>query len=218
MTKTDDWFEDVWEHREERLYPKLFGSVGDAIYPLSPAIFTDTFRQEFDPRWLHCGVFESPPNSKHASWLYVTSGLSNAWEDDEPDPTSPSGLGCEFVFETSGQARWAIVRMLHVMAFQILLAHGRYPDRDVLELYDRIPLRDSLTPEPSELTWLMVAPPAGTDRFQLDSGEVELLALVGITEGEAQHAREHSGGILLQRLQEADAFPVTNPQRGCIIL
>lgn len=217
MTEDTDWFEAVWEHREERLYPELFGPVGDAIFPLSPAIFTDTFQQDFDPRWLHCGVFESPPNRRHSSWLYVTSGLSNAWEDDAPDPTSPSGLGCEFVFETTQQAKWAIVRMLHVMAFQILLAHGRYPDRDVLEHYDRIPLRDSISPHPSELVYLMVAPPVGTDTFQLDSGDVELLALTGITNAEAQFARDNSGQELLKRLTNASAFPVTDPKRGCTV-
>ena len=53
--------------------------------------------------------------------------MSNAWEDDEPHPDFPSGFGCEFVLETTEQGEWAILRLQHLMAFQILLEHGRYP-------------------------------------------------------------------------------------------
>lgn len=33
------------------------------------------------------------------SWLYVSSGLSNAWEVDSSKPDEVSGLGCEFIIE-----------------------------------------------------------------------------------------------------------------------
>lgn len=210
-----DWFERIWEEREERIYPKLFGAAKDGIYTLPPNVFLETFKQEsFDPRWLHYGVFEVPPTPTRRSWLYVTSGLSNAWEDDEPDPSGPSGLGCEFVFETTESAKWAILRVQHVVAFQILLSCGRFPGRDLLGFYDRIPLRASITPEPSALQWIMVAPPQGySSSFDLESGHVELMALVGITDDEAQYGREKSGDKLLALLEERNAFPVTDPNR-----
>ncbi|WP_077022464.1 suppressor of fused domain protein [Fuerstiella marisgermanici] len=120
--------------------------------------------------------------------------MSNAWEDAQPDPSGVSGLGCEFVFETATQGEWAILRVQQIMAFQILLAHGRFPGRDLLDVFDRIPLRGPITPEPSQLTHIMVAPPVGdSPSFQLDSGHVDFLALVGITDAEAQFARHYDG-------------------------
>src|SRR6185503_1301014 len=103
-----------------------------------------------------------------------------------PVPNSTSGMGCEFVFETTAQSEWAILRMLHLLTFQILLCHGRYSGKEPLSDFDRIPLRESIRGKPSSLTWLLLAPPAGFDRSaQLDSGTFDFYQVVGITEGEA---------------------------------
>ena len=144
------------------MYPRLFGSHDPQICVLTPHLFQTTFEQEnVDPRWLHSGVFEVPPTPDRASWLYVSSGLSNAWEDDTPDPTGPSGLGMEFILQTPSREFWAIDRLAHVIAFQILLSVGEYPGRELLDVHARLPLRCSISPEPSELTWLVVGPPDG---------------------------------------------------------
>jgi len=182
-------------------------------------MFTGTFKQEsIDPRWLHYGVFEFAPTPTRNSWLYVTSAMSNDWEAARPDPKTSSGLGCEFVLETPQSARWAIFRLLHAMAFQILLCHGRYPGRDPLSDYDRLPLRGSIRTEPSALTWLMLAPPIGFPRkAQLESGAFEFHQLVGITETEAGYARSHDGPSLVEILQAHGGFPVTNPDRRSLV-
>jgi hypothetical protein len=49
------------------------------------------------------------------------------------------------------------------------------------------------------------------------SGAVELIALVGITDDEAQYARENDGEKLVELLVRAGAFPVTDPARKSII-
>ncbi len=213
------WFEEVWKVREEIVYPQLFGSEGRGIFTLSPEIFLETFEQEsFDPRWLFYGVFEFPPSRSRESWLYVTSGMSNAWEDDLPDPAGPSGMGSEFVFETVEQGEWAIDRLHHLMAFQILIVHDRYQRKEPISCYDRIPLLTSLTPEPSELRWLILAPPESYPaRFQLASGGVDLVAVFGASDAEAAFAREHGGEKLVEVLQQHGAFPVTDPRRGSVI-
>jgi len=179
----------------------------------------ETFKQEsFDPRWLHYGVFEFEPKAGRNSWLYVTSGMSNDWEAEHPDPQTTSGLGCEFVLETPGSARWAIFRLLHAMAFQILLCHGRYPGREPLADYDRLPLRSSIRSEPSALTFLMLAPPIGFPRqAQLESGPFEFYQLVGITETEAAFARSHEGAVLVEMLRKHGAFPVTDSDRQSVL-
>src|SRR5262245_24247998 len=117
-----EWFERVWEHREEVLYPSLFGEAHSGIYPVQAEMITGMFQQEsFDPRWLHYGVIEFAPTQSRPSWLYVTSGMSNEWEAERPDPSERSGIGCEFVLETPQQSQWAIIRLLYLTVFQILI-------------------------------------------------------------------------------------------------
>ena len=59
-----EWFERVWEYREEVLYPSLFGHKSRGIFPIQAEMLTGLFKQEtFDPRWLHYGVFEFAPTS-----------------------------------------------------------------------------------------------------------------------------------------------------------
>ena len=95
-----EWFENAWAVREEGIYRSLFGDIGSGIYPLDIELFRGQFRQtSVDPRWLTHGVFESRPNESRASWLYVSSGLSNAWEANPAKPHEVSGLGCEFIIE-----------------------------------------------------------------------------------------------------------------------
>lgn len=214
-----EWFEAAWAVREEEVYPSLFGSHDSTIAVLTAHLFQNTFKQEsVDPRWLHSGVFEVPPNSSRASWLYVSSGLSNAWEDGSPDPTGPSGLGMEFVLQTPRREEWAIDRLAHVVAFQSLISGGKYPGRGLLDLYDRIPLRCPISGEPSELTWLTVGPPDGLPTsFQLPTGSVDILTIVGITETEAAHARAHGGDKLLEILRSGGAFPVTDAKRASLV-
>jgi len=210
-----EWFERVWQYREEELYPALFGSSRKGIFTVQADMLTGTFKQEsFDPRWLHYGVFEFAPSSSRNSWLYVTSGMSNDWEAERPNPDAVTGLGCEFVMETPQSAQWAIFRLLHAMTFQILLCHGRYPGRDPLGDYDRLPLRSSIRAEPSALTFLMLAPPIGFSRqAKLESGSFEFSQIVGITEEEAEYARSHDGAALVEILQAKGGFPITNPDR-----
>ena len=219
-SETHDWFERVWTHREEVLYRSLFGAVSRGIFTIPPKMITGLFKQEtFDPRWLHYGVFEFAPTTQRNSWLYVTSGMSNEWEAESPDPNSVSGLGCEFIFETTVQSEWAILRTLHLLTFQILLCHGRYPGKEPLTDFDRIPLREPIRGQSSSLTWLMLAPPSDIDRVaKLDSGIFDFYQVVGITEGEAQYARSHDGQALIELLTAQKCFPVTDPDRNEIPL
>jgi hypothetical protein len=144
--------------------------------------------------------------------------MSNAWDDKKLNPDGQSGIGCEFVFETTEQGDWAILRLLHLMAFQILIVHGKYPGRDSLGPNDRIPLRSSITPGPSEICWLILGPMETVPpRHQLESGWFEFDAVFGVTEAEAAYAREKGGEKLVKRLKRRGAFPVTDPKRRSIV-
>lgn len=223
MSNTDEWqawFEKVWEYREETLFPSLFGKLERGIFPIPSGMVTCQFQQEhFDPRWLHQGVLEFGPSGERTSWLYVTSGMSNAWESDSPEPGGSSGLGCEFIFETAQQSDWAVQRLLQVMTFQILLAHGRYPGRSGLSDYDRIPLRGPVDMDQSKLSRLMLTPPAGVpEQCQLESGSFDFYHIVAISEAETEFARLQGGVQLLERLAAEGFFPINDPARKELVL
>src|SRR6516225_5170137 len=90
--------EDDRRIREEKAYPCLFWPRVGGIFPLQVEMFTRQFGQSnVDPRWLHYGVFEFAPTETRHSWLYVTSGHSNPWDQspEEFDPESESGVGVD---------------------------------------------------------------------------------------------------------------------------
>jgi hypothetical protein len=216
----DGFLERVWAFREEQIYPDLFGDLGNGIFTLDQETF-EVFKKDPDPRWLFTGVFESAPSSRRPGWLYVSSGLSNPWEQDEPSQSSdePSGLGVEFFLHTTERGPWAIRMLQRVAAFEILLAHDRYPGRERLAFGDRIPLRGPMVPQSeSLLSHLLVAPPASIPKlFQLQSGWVELVQLVGITESEAEYGRENGLEPLLEILDRGGAYSVSNPWRQSLV-
>jgi Suppressor of fused protein (SUFU) len=216
----EGFLERVWEYREETLFPRLFGNTSRGIFVIPHDMFIKTFAQtDVDPRWLHYGVFEYAPKHDRSSWVYVTSGMSTPWEAEEANPDAVSGLGCEFVLESSSQGDWAIRRLWQLMGYQILLGHGRYPGREPLGIFDRLPLRSPIWDRESEIQSLMIAPGdplMGTQ--QLESGSFELLRVVGITDSEAAYARAQGGDVLVQRLLAAAAIPVTDPTRQSLIL
>jgi hypothetical protein len=176
-----EWFENAWAIREENIYRSLFGDIGSRIYPLDAELFRGQFRQtSIDPRWLTYGAFESRPNGTRASWLYVSSGLSNAWEGDSTKPDEVSGLGCEFVFECPSQSTWALLLLHSMVAFQILLSVGRFEGKGLAQVWDRIPLCAPIDGMSSNLNWLLLIPaPNFRERQLLPSGQFQFLEFVG---------------------------------------
>ena len=213
------WFENAWAVREENIYRSLFDDVGPGIYHLDSELFTGQFRQtSIDPRWLTHGVFESKPSGTRASWLYVSSGLSNAWEADSAKPDEASGLGCEFIFECPSQSKWALLLLRQMVAFQILLSVGRFEGKGVLQAWDRIPLRAPIDGTSSKLNWVLVTPsPNFSQRQVLPSGQFHFLEFIGITEDEADFARNNGGDKLLALLMQRKVAPVTDPSRESVL-
>ncbi|WP_020586209.1 suppressor of fused domain protein [Desulfobacter curvatus] len=157
------FLEKSWEEREEKVYKKLFGDLGPGIYPLDIEIFTKKFKQDnCDPRWLHYGVFKSKPNENRETWLYISSGMSNPWESEQPKEYS--GFGTELVLEAREDANWAIDVVRTMVAYSILLAHGRMGDFPMLDYGHRIPFK--ILPdndEPPTITHVIIAEP---DHYQ----------------------------------------------------
>lgn len=213
------WFESVWSEREDRVYRALFGDLGEGVYSASPQVYA-RYRREPHPGWLNHGVFACPPNPQRASWLYVTSGLSNPWNLEQPgrDPSGFSGLGFELVVEAREPADWAVPLLHNLMAYELLVAIGTYPDADLLEYGNRVPLQASITPSfASAIRWLLVEPPKHyAASFELPSGRVDLFHLVGATDAEVELARQSNQEMLVALLQTGGAWPYTDAARASL--
>jgi len=210
--------EEVWRIREEEVYQRLFGPVSRGIFPLSQELFDKRFRQrDVDPRWLFLGILEFPPTSVRSSWLYVTSGYSNSWNEEPQfyNPTGDSGAGIEFTFAVSEQGDWAIETLQSLLAFDLLLSAGRFPNRLPLSVNDRIPLGGPINGSSAcEIrNVVMVKPEQIPPEFSLPSGRVQFAGFTGVTDSELAFAKAHSSEELIGRLRDAGYHPVTNPHR-----
>lgn len=214
--------EEVWRLREERVYPTLFGPVGRGIFPLTQELFGKRFGQrDVDPRWLFLGIFEFPPTPERSSWLYVTSGYSNPW-NEEPEaynPAGESGFGIEFTFAVSEQGDWAVETLQSMLAFDLLLRAGRFPNGQPLSLHDRIPLRGPVNGRPNcEIrNVIMVEPEQIALEFSLPSGQVLFLGFTGVTDAELTFAKASGSEPLIRLLRAAGHHPITNPHRPSLI-
>ena len=203
--------EDAWEEREEVVYPEVFGDTGPGIYPLSNGVFEQLDAQSVDPRWLTHGVFQSPPNDTRNTWVYVTSGMSNPWESDEPQEYS--GFGVEFVLETEQASTWAINVLHTLMAYNLMLASGQMGEPALLDYGDRIPFALS-----DYIAAMVIAPPFQLpENIDIKSGSVDFLQIVGVTEAELTHAQETSSEALIEMLIEETGGLITAKQRKSVV-
>jgi hypothetical protein len=214
--------EAVWRIREAEVYSALFGPRVRGIFPLQMEMFTGQFSQtSVDPRWLFYGVFEFAPTEARHSWLYVTSGHSNPWEQspEEFNADGESGAGVEFTLATTEPGDWAIRALQSMLAFDILLGAGRFPGKDYLGLNDRIPLRAPLNGDPAcVLRNLVMTEPEGIPtEFQLPSGKVLLTGFTAISDGELNEAKERGSSSLVDRLRLAGFHPINNPHRRSLV-
>jgi hypothetical protein len=231
--RTQKWFEDIWAHREETLYQRWFGDLGKGIYPLPANTLEAVGFHDPDPRFLTHGVFQCPPNTKHADWVYITSGMSNAWgaSPETADPSGYSGLGFEFTLHTREPQQWAIELLHWLMAVQIALACERLQG-DLLQRNDRVPIGGGIPLQsgPGLINHLLTTSPvealaaaAGTTgvtyppEFQLPTGRVDLFLMVGITERERDFARAQGVEGLVTLLRHHQIFPLTRPERASLI-
>jgi len=215
--------EEVWAYREETLYPNLFGESNRGIFPLDFELFKNMFpAQAIDPRWLHLGVFEFRPTANRNSWLYVTSGTSTPWEAETADYDSEgySWLGVEFVMETAEQADWPVHVLRRLLAYHLLVCHGRFGDVEPLDYGHRVPGGGPIDwSDDSKLTFLAIAKPTHyAPSAQLESGRFDFLHIVGITEQERNYAKSTSTEELIAKLELSGAFPVTMPKRESVSL
>jgi hypothetical protein len=139
-------------------------------------------------------------------------------EADSPKSDEVSGLGCEFIIECPSQSMWALLFLRQMVAFQILLSVGRFEEKRLLQVWDRIPLHAPIDGKSSELKWVLLVPAPGFSEPQrLPSGHFQFLEFIGITEEEAAFARNNGGDRLLALLTQHKGAPVTDPSRESVL-
>lgn len=206
-------WERAWQEREEQRYPALFGAESEGIFPQALGDFSNLFGQtEVDPRWLHIGVFRFAPTPERPTWLCVSSGLSNDWEEE-----GVSGFGCELVLETPWKSDQAIVVLNRLVAYDLLLAHGRYGEPRILEMGTRLHSPASFGPYGAVDGFLIAEPTALANGFSLETGPVELLSCIGVTNAELAFAKENGSASLRGKLEEVGVGSLTDPQRHSIV-
>ncbi len=216
---------DAHDQRHRLLYPELFDGLRPTTYPLTREFVRRAWRQDdVDERWLRVHVHKAAPTDVRPTWLYVTCGLSDPELGPAAGPkaaiAAPSGLGCEFRIETTEDADWPVVRLLEVAALQLLITAGRFgADARPLDDEGVLPLHAPITrASDSALHWLLVGPPGRPPyAFQLPSGYVLFLSLLGITAEEAQFSEQFGAGLLVGLLERNGWLPLVDPARRSVV-
>ena len=205
------FLEDAWTQREEETYKTIFGETTSKIYPLSYNTFKQYNCKNIDPRWLTYGVLKSKPTKDRNTWAYVTSGMSNPLESDVCEKYS--GLGMEFVIETNEECNWAIEVLQTLMAYNILLSVGKFPNFSIFDYGSRVPLALSK----NIIAMLFTYPVNFPNDFLLQSGKVDLMQVIGITSLESERAKQTSSQELALKLIDITGGLITDKERPSIV-
>jgi len=193
-----------WEQRDEAIYPALFGEAEGAPIMLEKDVFQRDFgRKDVHPFWLHHGMIVFPPAEARRSWLYATSGMSNAFDSEVGEW---SGLGVEFILETETRADWAIEKLSKLMAYNLLIAIGHYRDQSDMRAGSLIRLDAPIDGEESALRNVVALKPADHPaEFKLVTGMAELLQMVAVTDKEADFIDQEGADAFAAKLREQAA-------------
>ncbi|GLS25358.1 suppressor of fused domain protein [Marinibactrum halimedae] len=200
---------DAWEQREHVIYQSIFHILGKDIHPLDINVFQRGFGiDDIDPRWMFSGVFKCPPTNRRRNWVYVTSGMSNPWETHKTKVES--GIGCEFILETTAECDWAIDALKNLMALNILLSNGYYGDKPKIAVGERVPLAMN-----QRTTNVMIVEPKDyPSSFDLVSGRVKLLQVIGVTTSDIEFAQKNGTNELVSTLTARhDTFALDLPHQ-----
>ena len=171
--------------------------------------------------WAGGGFYMYPAAS--SGYYFVTSGLS------QPGPEQPaqsnekdafSGLGIELVIQSPDDSKWPFGVLQGLVNYMLFQENAR-----LVMPGDRIPCNGPLvTGSDTDLCYLIAA---SSDKYEtqgrLPAGDVDLVQLIGVTEGEANRAMawgRGTGGTLIlgEVLKRLGVNELTEPTRTCLTL
>lgn len=121
---------------------------------------------------------------------------------------------------TTERGQWAILTLLHLLAFDLLLSAGRFRGKAALNGGDRVPLRSPINGDVGCLIRNVIV--SHCDEFwpglMLPSGEVKFLTFTGVTDQEIAYAKSEGTGHLMAALRTAGYYPVTDSNRKSLFM
>lgn len=176
--------------------------------------------EEVARAWPAGGFHRYAPRGERTSWLYVTHGLSQPFEERDvhalrDDPDALSGLGLEYVVACADDAAWPLELLLGLVR-QVLLD-------DAATLLEPGRLRACHSPIGGRGALRHVLATLSPE-YELDlllpAGHCVLVHLVGVTDGEATRAQAEPdilGSLVLERVLYAFGVGgLTDPDRECL--
>lgn len=215
---------EAWKGRNE-LYQELFGpysSVSPTKYepPLPPkSRYDDALNKggssdPGDEDGDRLSILTYAPDPIRPYWMYVSSGLSNPWYQEEPGEVS--GFGCEIVIKCPAPADWP-ARIIKTMALYVfnyaatLSPGGRIALNGPISVESESDLRNLIV-------WYTDEAPGAW--YQLPSGGFGIFTAIGITEDECQFAEsieEYGTWCIQEALRKAGFAQVSDPLRKSVL-
>jgi hypothetical protein len=215
VAEGNDLFGESWRYRDTILYPDRLGNSSDPSISTIPYIaFAQMGVEQVDPRWLHCGVLSFPPTAERLSFTFVTSGLSNAWDDGRSSPASISGLGIELCIDDRCDEHWPKDVLLRLSTMQLLIGAGRFTGARLLRHGDYIKIGAETFGEGSAMTTLLTTKVAD---LQLPSGTFEMMQLFAITDAERELGVRQGADALVVALRQYTTYPINDIMRSSVV-
>jgi hypothetical protein len=213
---------DAWEARND-LYRMLFGeyaSVSPEKYapPLVPdpdSIEVTASGGSSDPGDIdqRLTILTYAPDPQRPYWLYVTSGLSNPWYQEEPEEVS--GFGYELLIKSPIQAEWP-AQILRTMAFYVFNHAAQLSPGNRVALNGPVSVN---TPSDIVNLFIWYADEAPDAWYQLPSGGFGVFSAIGITNDECDFAEKVKAGTwcIQEVLRQVGIGQVTDPARKSVM-
>ncbi|MGC4088738.1 MAG: suppressor of fused domain protein [Polyangiaceae bacterium] len=197
----------------ENALEAIFGETDPPDQILSPD------DPDFAAGWPGGGVYQYPARGKRSGVHYVTHGLAQPMDFDDPvEPADEprSGLGIELVLSTPNESEWPVVVLFELVKYLLFAENAR-----LFLPGHRIPASLLQQVDPStQLTHLFgIASAEYESELLLPAGACTLVHLVGATMAEIERAKQHRGTtgtyILSETLRELGVGHVTDLKRAC---
>lgn len=211
---------DAWSERENVIFPQLFNNLPDNIITPQDASNIAIGGSELI---LSCaGVYEIPPSDEHPCWTYLTSGLTNPYFQDSPlemstedfdaEPQFASGFGFELLIQLPEKANWPVNLLFNLMGYVLT--------GNIFETGHRLPCNGPIVSDNPNcqlttlLFWLADNFP---NRFEMSSGQFELLQIHALTDLEYQFCQNNSSLKMYEILKRVTNFPLIDISRTSVI-
>lgn len=196
--------EKSWEQREDVIYKSLFPNMPNGIFTPKPG---QTRLGENELLLSSAGVFEISPSENNPYWAYITSGLSNPFDDN----CEISGYGFELLIKSKVQMNNYIPILWNLMGYVFstgkTFAHSH-----------RMSINSPVDGENSKLnTLLFYNSEKNKKDYILPTGKFQILCITAITPEEYQYAKDNTSEKLIDLLKENNFLEIIDPSRGSLV-